>query len=88
MFQIKVAQAGGVTSAGNNNSSQEIASLKSENAKLKAEVESWKSKLSAAEVANGKKLFRKFSMSKITIFKSKFFVHLTWLQKKISNKLT
>ena len=36
---------------------QEITKLKAENAQLKAEVDNWKSKLSAAEVANGKQLF-------------------------------
>merc|ERR1711936_396043 len=36
---------------------QEIVKLKEENSKLKDEVEVWKSKLTAAEVANGKKVF-------------------------------
>ena len=36
---------------------KEIAQLKTENSQLKAEVESWKSKLTAAEAANGKQLF-------------------------------
>jgi len=53
--QIKTAQAGGNTgqAAGFN---QEIAKLKAENSKLKTEVDSWRSKLTAAEVANGKKV--------------------------------
>ena len=48
-----------MTGGGNNISTKEITGLKSENAKLRAEVETWKSKLAAAEAANGKKLFRK-----------------------------
>ena len=33
-----------------------MAKLKAENAQLKSEVDAWKSKLTAAEVANGKKV--------------------------------
>jgi len=49
--QIKAAQAGttGVE--------KEINQLREENSQLKAEVESWKSKLTAAEVSNGKQMF-------------------------------
>ena len=35
----------------------EIESLKAENAKLRRDVEAWKGKLSAAELANGKKVY-------------------------------
>jgi len=54
--QVKAAQSGqnGGTGAAFN---QEIVKLKEENSKLKDEVEVWKSKLTAAEVANGKKIF-------------------------------
>jgi len=54
--QVKAAQSGqnGGTGAAFN---QEIVKLKEENSKLKDEVEVWKSKLTAAEVANGKKVF-------------------------------
>jgi len=54
--QVKAAQTGqiGGTGAVFN---QEIVKLKEENSKLKDEVEVWKSKLTAAEVANGKKVF-------------------------------
>jgi len=54
--QVKAAQSGqnGGTGAVFN---QEIVKLKEENSKLKEEVEIWKSKLTAAEVANGKKVF-------------------------------
>ena len=37
--------------------SQEIVKMREENAKLKTDVETWKSKLTAAEVASGKKVF-------------------------------
>ena len=54
-LQIKIAQAGGSPGqAGGFN--QEVAKLKAENAQLKTEVDAWKSKLTAAEVANGKKV--------------------------------
>jgi len=54
--QVKAAQSGqiGGTGAAFN---QEILTLKEENSKLKDEVEAWKAKLTAAEVANGKKVF-------------------------------
>jgi len=54
--QVKAAQSGqnGGTGAVFN---QEIVKLKEENSKLKEEVDIWKSKLTAAEVANGKKVF-------------------------------
>ena len=45
---------GNVSGSGHN---QELVQLKAENEKLKVEVETWKSKLSAAEIANGKKMF-------------------------------
>ena len=49
--------------------SQEILELKKENAMLKSEVETWKCKLTEAEVANGKKVFApsKPSKEKVTI---------------------
>ena len=53
---MKAAQAG-QGNCGAAAYSQEIDNLKQENAKLKSEVETWKSKLTAAEVANGKKVF-------------------------------
>jgi len=54
--QIKVAQSGGNLSGGSGYN-QEVAQLKAENEKLKSEVETWKTKLTAAEIANGKKMF-------------------------------
>jgi len=51
--QIKVAQAGGNVGA-SGGFSQEVSQLRAENAQLKAEVESWRAKLTAKEVANGK----------------------------------
>ena len=53
---MKAAQAG-QGNCGAAAYSQEIDNLKQENAKLKSEVETWKSKLTAAEVASGKKVF-------------------------------
>jgi len=52
--EIKVAQEGGATGTGFN---QEIEKLRSENSELKTQVETWKKKLTAAELANGKKLY-------------------------------
>jgi len=54
--QVKAAQSGqgGGSGAAFN---QEIVKLKEENSNLKHEVEIWKAKLTAAEVANGKKVF-------------------------------
>jgi len=52
--QVKAAQDSGAGAACYN---QEIIKLKEENAKLKSDVETWKAKLTAAEVANGKKVF-------------------------------
>jgi len=52
--EIKVAQEGGATGTGFN---QEIEKLRSENSELKTQVETWKKKLTAAELANGKKMF-------------------------------
>jgi len=51
--EIKVAQQGGAAGAGFN---KEIEKLRSENSELKTQVESWKQKLTAAELANGKKM--------------------------------
>jgi len=52
--QVKLAQAGQANGGGH---SQEIAKLRKENEILKADVAAWKAKLTAAEVANGKKVF-------------------------------
>merc|ERR1712087_904290 len=49
--QIKTAQA-----SGGGGVEKEISQLRVENNQLKAEVESWKSKLTAAETANGKQM--------------------------------
>merc|ERR1711915_736891 len=54
--QVKAAQSG-KSSVGGAAFNEEIIKLKDENAKLKSEVEIWKSKLTAAEVANGKKMY-------------------------------
>ena len=48
-----MAQAGGNVGA-SGGFSQEVSQLRAENAQLKAEVESWRAKLTAKEVANGK----------------------------------
>lgn len=52
---MKAVQSGQASSGGAFN--QEIAKLKEENSQLKTEVSAWKAKLTAAEVANGKKGF-------------------------------
>jgi len=54
--QVKAAQSGQIGGSGAA-FNQEILTLKEENSKLKDEVEAWKAKLTAAEVANGKKVF-------------------------------
>jgi len=54
--QLKAAQAIQNTN-GAAAYSQEIVKMREENAKLKTDVETWKYKLTAAEVANGKKVF-------------------------------
>jgi len=54
--QVKAAQSG-KSLVGGTAFNEEIMKLKDENAKLKSEVELWKSKLTAAEVANGKKMY-------------------------------
>ena len=48
-----MAQAGGNVGA-SGGFSQEVSQLRAENAQLKAEVETWRAKLTAKEVANGK----------------------------------
>eukprot|EP00092_Neocalanus_flemingeri_P041752 GFUD01045474.1.p1 GENE.GFUD01045474.1~~GFUD01045474.1.p1 ORF type:complete len:298 (+),score=126.35 GFUD01045474.1:50-943(+) len=53
--QVKAAQAG-QGNGGGVAFSQEIVQLREENSKLKSDVETWKAKLSAAEVTNGKKV--------------------------------
>eukprot|EP00092_Neocalanus_flemingeri_P080146 GFUD01099949.1.p1 GENE.GFUD01099949.1~~GFUD01099949.1.p1 ORF type:complete len:313 (-),score=132.97 GFUD01099949.1:115-1008(-) len=54
--QVKAAQAGQGSGAGAA-FSQEIVKLREENSQLKSDVETWKAKLSAAEVTNGKNVF-------------------------------
>eukprot|EP00092_Neocalanus_flemingeri_P080148 GFUD01099951.1.p1 GENE.GFUD01099951.1~~GFUD01099951.1.p1 ORF type:complete len:313 (-),score=131.12 GFUD01099951.1:115-1008(-) len=54
--QVKAAQAG-QGNGGGAAFSQEIVQLREENSNLKSDVETWKAKLSAAEVTNGKKVF-------------------------------
>jgi len=54
--QVKLAQAGHGQASGGGHS-KEIAKLREENEKLKSDVAAWKAKLTAAEVANGKKVF-------------------------------
>jgi len=53
ILQVKSQQAG----SSGTTYSKEILALREENSKLKSEVETWKSKLTAAEAANGKKVF-------------------------------
>ena len=48
-----MAQAGGNVGA-SGGFSQEVSQLRAENAQLKAEVDTWRAKLTAKEVANGK----------------------------------
>jgi len=56
--QVKAVQSGQVGQAGSSGAfNQEIVKLREENSQLKSEVTAWKAKLTAAEVANGKKAF-------------------------------
>jgi len=61
--QVKAAQSGQSVTGGAFN--QEIVKLREENSKLKSDVDVWKAKLTAAEVANGKNVFCTPSSGKV-----------------------